>query len=162
MKLLAPVLLLAACVAVPSLRAQTLELDPLRTKSFVKFIAEPATVQAGKPDDVEFYFRVADGMHINSHEPGDSTLIATTLTFHPTDGVKTGAMHFPAGTKYAFSFAPREKLSVYTGDFTVNVRVTAARAGSYTLTGTLRYQACDNLQCYPPKTVQIRAILNAR
>lgn len=162
MKLLAPVLLLAACVAVPSLRAQTLELDPLRTKSFVKFIAEPATVQAGKPDDVELYFRVADGMHINSHTPNDSTLIPTTLTLQPLAGVKADSIRFPAGTKYAFSFAPREKLSVYTGDFVVKVRITAVHATDYILTGTLRYQACDNMQCYPPKMVPVSVILNAR
>ena len=155
-------LAVAAMLAGVSSSAQTLNLDSPARKSYVTYIAEPTTLQAGKPAGVELYFRVTDAMHINSHTPMDSTLIPTTLTFQPTDGVKTGAMHFPAGTKYAFSFAPREKLTVYSGDFTVKVRMTAARAGSYTLTGTLRYQACDNLQCYPPKTVQIRAILNAR
>ena len=142
--------------------AQTLNLDSPARKSYVTYIAEPTTLQAGKPAGVELYFRVTDAMHINSHTPMDSTLIPTTLTFQPTDGVKTGAMHFPAGTKYAFSFAPREKLTVYSGDFTVNIRITAARAGSYTLSGMLRYQACDNMQCYPSKTLPVAVILTVR
>jgi len=142
--------------------AQTLNLDSPARKSNVMYVAEPATVQAGKPADVELYFRVADGLHINSHTPGDPTLIPTTLTLQPLAGVKADSIRFPAGTKYAFSFAPREKLSVYTGDFVVKIRVNVVHAGDYSLTGTLRYQACDNMQCYPPKMVPVSVILNVR
>ncbi|HEY0309199.1 MAG TPA: protein-disulfide reductase DsbD domain-containing protein [Acidobacteriaceae bacterium] len=142
--------------------AQTLNLDSPARKGHVSYIAEPATVQEGKASDVELYFRVADGMHINSHTPGDSTLIPTTLTLQPLAGVKADSIRFPAGTKYAFSFAPREKLSVYTGDFVVKVRVNAVRAGSYTLAGALRYQSCDNMQCYPIKTLPVAVILTVR
>jgi Disulphide bond corrector protein DsbC len=76
--------------------------------------------------------------------------------------VKVGKVQYPAGTKYAFDFAPNEKLSVYTGDFVVKVSVTAAHAGSYMLGALLDYQACDNLKCYPVKTLQITVMVTAK
>jgi hypothetical protein len=144
------------------LHAQSLNLDAPKPKLNVTYIAEPATVTAGKPGEVELYFRIADGLHINSHSPADPTLIPTTLTLAPLSGVKVDGLRYPAGVKYAFSFAPREKLNVYTGDFVVKVRVTASQPGNFTLTGALRYQACDNLQCYPPKTAPVTVILTAK
>jgi len=142
--------------------AQTLDLKAPHAKDYVSYIAQPATVEAGKPADVQLYFRVVDAIHINSHNPFASELIPTTLTLQAAPDVKLGRMVYPAGTKYAFDFAPNEKLSVYTGDFVVNVRVIATHAGSYTLNGALRYQACDNMQCYPPKTVPVTVFLTVK
>jgi hypothetical protein len=58
----------------------------------------------------------------------------------------------------SFPFSPDEKLSVYTGDFTVEVKVRPLHTvvpGKYAMRGKLRYQACDNAQCYPPKQLPI-------
>jgi hypothetical protein len=143
-------------------RAQKLTLDKPQTKTIVSYLAEPVTVQAGTPQDVELYFRIADAIHINAHSPLASEMIPTTLMLQPVPQVKVGRVQYPAGTKYAFSFAPQEKLSVYTGDFVVKARLTAAHTGSYTLKGLLDYQACDNLQCYPVKTLPVQLILTAK
>jgi hypothetical protein len=54
----------------------------------------------------------------------------------------------------SFPFDPSTKLSVYSGDFIVRGVVVApsvASAGTYTIHGELKYQACDNNACYPPK-----------
>ncbi|HEX9110881.1 MAG TPA: hypothetical protein VF845_05345, partial [Terriglobales bacterium] len=51
-----------------------------------------------------------------------------------------------------------EKLNVYTGDFQVDVLVRplrTVRVGKYVIRGTLKYQACDNAQCYPPKQLPV-------
>jgi len=153
--------LVVALLAVAA-HAQIPEPRGARHKSDVVYLSEAVTVQSGQPSDVELYFRVADALHINSHTPSDAAQIPTTLTLAPAAGMKVEDIHYPSGTRYAFSFAPKEKLSVYTGDFVVKARVTAAHAGSYVLTGMLRYQACDNLLCYPPKTLPITVIVNAR
>jgi len=58
----------------------------------------------------------------------------------------------------SFAFAPDEKLNVYTGDFKLDVLVRPLRsvqAGKYIVRGTLKYQACDNAACYPPKQLPI-------
>jgi Disulphide bond corrector protein DsbC len=149
-------------VSVVSASAQKLTLNEPHTKSSVSYLAEPVTIEAGKPADVELGFRIADGLHINSHTPSASELIPTTLTLETTPDIKMGKLEYPAGVKYAFSFAPQEKLSVYTGDFFVKMRVTVAHSGSSTWNGALRYQACDNLQCYPVKTLPISVILTAK
>jgi hypothetical protein len=142
--------------------AQKLTLDRPQTKNIVSYLAEPAMVEAGTPADVELAFRIADGVHINSHSPADSEMIPTTLMLQPVAGVKLGRTQYPVGTKYAFSFAPGNKLNVYSGDFVVMARVTVAQAGSYTLKGLLDYQACDNLQCYPVKTLPVTLVLIAK
>lgn len=153
------VLAMVACSCAP---AQKLTLDEPHAKTQVIYIPEPVTVEAGKPADVELNFRVLGALHINSHEPSDSEMIPTTLTLHSAPDVKVGRVWYPPGTKYAFSFAPHEKLSVYSGDFMVNVSMTAMHAGSYTLSGELRYQACDNLKCYPLQTLPVIVLLTAK
>jgi hypothetical protein len=58
----------------------------------------------------------------------------------------------------SFPFDPDEKLNVYTGEFQVNVLVRplhSVQAGKYVVRGTLKYQACDNAACYPPKQLPI-------
>ena len=58
----------------------------------------------------------------------------------------------------SFAFAPDEKLNVYTGDFNVDVLVQPLRSvqpGKYIVRGSLKYQACDNTACYPPKNLPI-------
>jgi len=75
--------------------------------------------------------------------------------------VKLGALEYPAGKLYSFSFEPDEKLDVYAGDFTVKLPVTAT-AGEHTVTGTLQYQACDNAACYPPKTLPVQLVFTAK
>jgi len=61
---------------------------------------------------------------------------------------------FPPGVDYSFAFDPKEKLSVYTGDFVLHAHLTAP-AGQYLLQGLLRYQACNSNSCYPPKTIPV-------
>ena len=69
-----------------------------------------------------------------------------------------GKTTYPAGKDMSFAFAPDEKLNVYTGDFEVDVLVRplrAAQVGKYVVRGVLKYQACDNAACYPPKQLPV-------
>jgi hypothetical protein len=68
---------------------------------------------------------------------------------------------YPAGTSYSFSFDPSEKLDVYTGEFVVKLPVVAS-AGMHTIDGSLRYQACDNAACYPPKSLPVQVMVAAK
>jgi DsbC/DsbD-like thiol-disulfide interchange protein len=132
-----------------------------KPKQYVNYGAEEQTVKAGKTSVVELRFRVTDGFHVNSHTPKSELLIATNLTLQPAAGVKTATIEYPAGTAYSFSFEPGEKLDVYTGAFTVKVPV-VAEAGSHTVDGVLRYQACDNAACYPPKSLPVQVVVTAK
>lgn len=132
-----------------------------KPKQYISYAADEQVVKAGKTSVAELRFRVADGFHVNSHTPKSELLIPTVLKLEPADGVKAEAVQYPAGTAYSFSFEPNEKLDVYTGVFTVKVPV-VAEAGSHTVNGTLRYQACDNAACYPPRSLPVQLIVTAK
>ncbi len=125
------------------------------TKGMVTYLfPEQVSIPAQKPTTVDLHFRVADGLHINSHTPREKSLIATNLAVAETSALKVTGVDFPAGVDYAFAFYPSEKLSVYTGEFTLKAHLTAP-AGNYLLQGLLRYQACDSKSCFPPKTIPV-------
>jgi hypothetical protein len=68
-------------------------------------------------------------------------------------------LKYPAGEEMAFAFSPNEKLSVYSGDFTIDAVFKApanAVAGSYPVKGELRFQACDHSACYPPRSIPVQ------
>jgi Disulphide bond corrector protein DsbC len=132
-----------------------------KPKAYVVYAAEEQVVKAGKRSVIELRFHVVEGFHVNSHTPKSELLLPTTVTLVKAAGVKTDAAVYPSGTAYSFSFSPDEKLDVYQGDFTVKVPV-VAEAGSHTLDGTLRYQACDYAACYPPRSLPVQVVLSAK
>jgi hypothetical protein len=116
------------------------------------------TAQRAKATMVNLDFRVPSGYHINSNTPKSEFLIPTALKMDlPTD-IILGKIEYPAGQDRAFPFSPDEKLNVYSGDFTIAVAVHPLHSvvpGKYVMRGTLRYQACDNAACYPPKNLPV-------
>ena len=130
----------------------------------VAFTAPAAvTLQAGKTGNLVLPFRVANGFHINSHKPHEDYLIPTELKLEPPSTVMVSKVVYPDGKDSSFPFAPDEKLSVYSGDFSVAVQVHAlpkTPAGKYLLKGVLRFQACDNRACYPPKSTPVEFEVN--
>ena len=116
------------------------------------------TAQRAEPTMVNLNFRVPEGYHINSSTPKSEFLIPTALKMDlPTD-IILGKIEYPAGEDRNFPFSPDEKLSVYSGDFTIAVAVHPLHSvvpGKYEMRGVLRYQACDNAACYPPKNLPV-------
>ena len=116
------------------------------------------TAQRATQTMVPLNFRVISGFHINSNAPKSEFLIPTSLKMDlPTD-IILGKIEYPDGQDLSFPFSPDEKLSVYSGDFTINVAVHPLHAvtpGKYVMHGVLRYQACDNAQCFPPKALPV-------
>lgn len=116
------------------------------------------TAQRAAQTMVAMDFRVASGFHINSNTPRSEFLIPTSLKMDlPTD-IILGKIEYPEGKDLSFPFSPDEKLNVYSGDFTVNVAVHPLHEvtpGKYVMHGILRYQACDNAQCFPPKALPV-------
>lgn len=116
------------------------------------------TVMQGKSGTVPISFRVPSGFHINSNQPKSEFLIPTTLKIDATTDIVIGKISYPEGKDMSFAFAPDEKLNVYTGDFKVDVLVRplhTVQSGKYVVRGNLRYQACDNAACYPPKLLPV-------
>ena len=115
---------------------------------------QQVTLAAGKPGTVELHFRINDGLHINSHAPLQKSLIRTELIEAEPEGIQIAAVDFPAGSDYAFPTDPSEKLSVYSGEFVLRMHLKASR-GDHLVSGALRYQACDNHTCFPPRSLPV-------
>jgi len=115
---------------------------------------EQVTVAAGKASDVALHFRIAEGMHINSHMPKDEYLIPTTLSIPDGAGVRLEGASYPAGKDFTLPLDPQNKLSVYTDEFVIQARIVAA-AGNHLVEAKLHFQACDKNVCMPPKTIPV-------
>jgi len=126
----------------------------LKTDAVTYLFPEQVSVPAGKPSQVALHFRIAQGLHINSHTPSDDFLIPTTFSIPDGSGVRLDNATYPAGTVIALPIDPTTKLSVYTGEFVIQARLVAT-AGNHLVQGKLHYQACDNNQCMPPKTITV-------
>jgi hypothetical protein len=128
----------------------------IKSRSFVS--VDPVSTVAvtpGRSTPVRFTFHVLPPYHINSSKPLAEELIPTQLHFSlPGNDIVIGKIQYPAGVLKSFPFDPTTKLSVYSGDVVVRGLVVATASGStgtYTVHGELKYQACDNNACYPPK-----------
>jgi hypothetical protein len=128
---------------------------PASKPQAVEFLfPEQITLPADKPALVALHFRVAPGLHINSHAPAAEELIPTTFTLPEDSGVRLIAVSYPPGTAFTLPLDPTTKLSVYSGEFTLQTHIQAT-LGNHLVEATLRYQACDNSACMPPKTIRV-------
>jgi hypothetical protein len=129
-------------------KAPTVEMAPVPLTS----------AQRAEQTMVTLNFRIPAGYHINSNTPRSEFLIPTALRMElPTD-IILGKIEYPAGEDLGFPFSPDEKLSVYSGDFTIALGVHPLKSvvpGKYEMRGVLRYQACDNAACFPPKNLPV-------
>jgi hypothetical protein len=149
---------LAAIVKVLSVQAQ--ELSPGKTGGpSVSLVSAPLpSIARGEPGSVDLRFHIASGYHINSNQPSEEFMIPTALHMDATTDIVIGKIYYPDGQSVAFDFAPDQKLSVYSGTFTVGVTVRPLHTvppGKYAMRGALKYQACDNRACYPPKQLPV-------
>jgi hypothetical protein len=151
---------LPLALAVASLSAQApfgdLSSRPAAAKApaVTYLFPEQVTIAADKPSSIDLHFKVADGLHVNSHTPLMVELIPTTLELPKTSGVRLAKADFPPGKDFGLAINPREKLSVYTGEFTVRTELIAAK-GNHLVQAILHYQACNNESCMPPHSIPV-------
>lgn len=122
---------------------------------------EQVTVAAGKASPVALHFRIAEGMHINSHTPSDEFLIPTAFSIPDGEAIKLESANYPGGTNITLPADPKTKLNVYSGEFVIQAKI-VAKPGNHLLQGKLRYQACNSSQCLPPKTITVPIDVIAR
>jgi len=115
---------------------------------------EQVSISADKPTPVDLHFKVATGLHVNSHTPRSEELIPTTFSLPEASGVRLAKADFPPGADFALAADPTEKLSVYTGEFIIHTQLVAAK-GEHLVQATLRYQACSNNTCMPPHSIPV-------
>ena len=115
---------------------------------------EQVTVPAGKASPVTLHFRIAQGLHINSHTPRQEELIPTDFSIPAGTGVRLVGTSYPAGSDITLPADPKTKLNVYTGEFSIETQI-VAMAGNHLIQAKLRYQACSQTECLPPRTIPV-------
>ena len=139
-------------LAAPSLFSQS-------QGSAVLSVAAPdrLTIRRGASAEVTLKAQLQPGFHVNSNAPGDEFLIPLKLSW-AKDPLDSGQITYPKPQmeKFAFSTNP---ISVYSGNFEIATRFKApdsAAPGLALMTGKLRYQACNNKECLPPRTIDVK------
>ena len=117
----------------------------------------PLAAKRGTVAQAKVKVSVQPGFHVNSNTPSEDYLIPLKLTWAAAP-LQAGAVTYPKPQmeKYEFSDKP---ISVFTGNFELTTAFqvpSKAAVGPAMATGKLHYQACNNRQCFPPKTVEVK------
>ena len=119
------------------------------------------TVTRGAAARATVVMSIPGGLHVNSSRPGSEYAIPTSVRASAS-GLKIGAVTYPRGRNRKFEFS-ESTINVYEGRTTFNFPVTVPatfRGSTVRINVTVRYQACTNEVCYPPKSKT--AVLTAR
>lgn len=116
---------------------------------------EPLTVKRGSTAAENLRVEVLPGFHVNSDHPKDEFLIPLKLTWQEGP-LKTQSINFPKAEEIQVG---NDHLLVFTGTFDIRTNFAVpsnAPAGSITITGKLRYQACSNQMCFRPASLEVK------
>ncbi|MCX8063786.1 MAG: thioredoxin family protein [Candidatus Hydrogenedentes bacterium] len=131
----------------------------------IKFqiFAEKDKIKPGSTNKIVFQFILENKWHINSNKPLDEFLVPTQLSLEQSDIIKIQKVVYPEPKSVKLSFS-EEPLSVFEGEFLIGVELKVGESAptkkSIEIPFTLKYQACDDKQCLPPKTLTITYQIN--
>lgn len=128
-------------------------------------VAPVARVSAkrGETMSVTVKATLAAGLHCNSNAPNDPYLIPLKLTWDAKP-LAPSAIAYPKAKTEKSEFSEKP-LSVFEGAFDIATTFTvpaAAPPGMGVAAGKLRYQACNEKMCFPPKTVNVQFTYDLR
>jgi len=106
---------------------------------------------------------IPGGLHVNSSRPASEYAIPTTVRLSGA-GVRISGPTFPRGVNRKFQFS-ENTINVYEGTvrfpFTVTVP-TGFKGDTVRLRAVVRYQACTDEVCYPPRNKEITITARVR
>ena len=113
--------------------------------------------------EVRVTAQLKPGYHVNSNTPSEDYLIPLRLTWDAKP-LEVAAISYTKPTMERYEFAEKP-LSVLSGDFDIMTRFKVpanAPSGLGILAGKLRYQACSEKACLPPRNVDVRVTYELR
>jgi thiol:disulfide interchange protein len=127
-----------------------------RPKAEVTPLVE-GTAPAGGEVRTALEVSLPEGLHTQSNQPRDPTLIPTTLSIEAPAGITVEEIVWPKAIDLAQAGSDKP-LAVFERVFLIGVRLSLAKAapGDITIPVRLRYQACDSNLCYPPATATVQ------
>jgi hypothetical protein len=135
--------------------------SPAQTKSVLTVgPVDKLTIQRGAVGEVTIKAQLQPGFHVNSNTPSEDYLIPLKLTW-AKEPLQAGQVVYPKPQSEKYDFSPTP-LSVFSGTFEIVTRFKApadARNGPAIMNGKLRFQACNNKECLPPRTIDVPVML---
>ena len=129
-----------------------------QTSGVVASVTPPRTTgKRGGVMEARVTVQLRNGYHVNSNAPADDYLIPLRLTWAAAP-FEVAATVYPKPKMEKYSFSPKP-VSVFTGDFDILTRLKVPEGvipGPGVLLRKLRYQACNDNSCLPPKTIEVR------
>ncbi|MBS1875437.1 MAG: hypothetical protein JSU00_19650 [Acidobacteria bacterium] len=113
-------------------------------------------VKRGAEAAVTVHAQLEPGYHVNSNKPNEEYLIPLKLSWK-AEPLEPGAVTYPKAETEKAGFSDKP-LSVFSGAFELVTKFKApatAPGGMAIVTGKLRYQACNDRMCLPPKTIDV-------
>ena len=122
-------------------------------------MATSASLASARPGSaLKLFVDVIPDPKIHVYAPGAKDYLPIALEITPADGVTIGTLTYPKAQDLYFE-PTKEHIPVFSAPFRLVQDVTLGRAvktgTSLTLTGTLKYQACDDKVCYNPVTAPV-------
>ena len=118
-------------------------------------LVEHARIAAGTTVRAALEVSLPEGFHVQSNQPRDPSLIPTKISFTPPAGVTVSEVVFPPAVELK-QLGVEQPLAVFEREFAIGVVFSVAKAtarGDLVVPGQLRYQACNDAICFPPKVV---------
>ena len=108
--------------------------------------------------DLALAVTIAPGWHVNAHDPDRPYLVPTELQVDPPPAARVEEIRYPNPVVRILAFSGSTPLRLYEGAFTIGVRLDGSAAGS--VRGRLRYQACNDERCLPPRVLTVTLALS--
>jgi len=121
------------------------------------------TVSKGSAAKGSIVLSIPGGLHVNSNRPSSQYAIPTTVRVSGT-GVRVSGVTFPRGKNRKFQFS-EDTINVYEGTvrFPFTVNVPAGFNGNVVrIRAVVKYQACTDEVCYPPRSKEITLTARVR
>ncbi len=119
----------------------------------VRALAPTTGIKANSKSTLTLELTIVEPFHINANPASEDYLIPTVAVVKPAPGLKVSKPIYPKPVLKKFSFY-EGMLKVYEG--TVQIKIPLETDGNFkptALTGTLKYQACNDQACLAPKTL---------
>jgi len=119
--------------------------------------ASRLAARPGQTIDLAVRLTVDTGWHVNSNDPLDENLVATSLGLSAEQAATLDEVVYPKGRRARLGFS-KEAVSVYEGTVWIRATLTIekdARAGAVLLPITVRSQACSDTACLEPAALRL-------
>jgi hypothetical protein len=123
--------------------------------------APEVRVAAGGSAEARVIVRIRPGFHVQANPAAEEFLVPLTVDLSERPPVRVGLPIYPAGRPHRLRGATSHLLT-YEGAVTLRVPLWAEAGGGrgrdevVILSGSLRYQACDDRICLRPSALPIR------